>query len=427
MRVLMFGWEFPPHISGGLGTACQEITRALTRRKVQVTFVVPKAPPAPRQSPVHLVSAADVPAGDTGYATESFLQRLDIRPVASLLRPYLTVPEYRQMTECSTAAGIAPQSRHGGVFSSPSTYSPDLLAEVARYSNVAEILSAKEHFDVIHAHDWMTFLAGIRAKRVSGRPLVVHIHSLECDRSGAGGNPDIVHIEKLGMEAADHVIAVSHYTRQQILERYGIAPEKVTVIHNAVSRRRARAEYRVERNPDEKIVLFLGRITFQKGPDYFVEAASRVLARMPDARFVMAGVGDMLPRMIERVAELRLGHRFHFTGFLKGQDVERMYAMSDLYVMPSVSEPFGISPLEAMAYDVPVIVSRHAGVSEVIRHALKVDFWNVDEIADKILSVLQHPALSAELLRNSRQELRTICWNVAAGRILDVYRRITRP
>lgn len=423
----MFGWEFPPHISGGLGTACKEITGALTRRKAHVTFVVPQAPETRHISPVHLVSAAEVPAGDSGYATESFLQRLDIRPVASLLRPYLTVPEYRQLTGHAVPVPSPGRRTRRGLFSAPAAcYGPDLLTEVARYSNVAEVLAARETFNVIHAHDWMTFLAAIRAKRVSGKPLVVHVHSLEYDRCGDNPNPDILYIEELGMKTADHVIAVSHFTRQLIISRYGIAPEKVSVVHNAVSRRRANAAYHVQRNPDEKIVLFLGRITLQKGPEYFVEAASRVLSQIPNVRFVMAGIGDMLPRMIERVAELRLGHRFHFTGFLQGEEVERMYAMSDLYVMPSVSEPFGISPLEAMAYDVPVIVSRHAGVSEVIRHALKVDFWNVDEIAEKIIAVLQYPSLPEELLRNSRQELRTICWNVAAGRIMDVYRKIAR-
>jgi len=388
-----------------------------------VTFVVPQAPAqeAPRR-PVQVVSAGAVPLADAGYGTESFLQRLEIQPVASLLRPYLTAPEYRRILQ--SAESRPPAAGPPGILASPGPYGNDLMAEVARFSNAAEVLAARETFDIIHVHDWMTFLAGIRAKRVSGKPLVAHVHSLEYDRRGEGGNPDILHIEKLGLEAADRVIAVSQYTRQLILDRYGIPPDKVTVIHNAVSRRRVNAVYHVQRSPGEKIVLFLGRITFQKGPDYFVEAAARVLSRMPNVTFVMAGVGDMLPRLIERVAELRIGTRFHFTGFLQGHEVERMYAGSDLYVMPSVSEPFGISPLEAMLYDVPVIVSRHAGVSEVIRHALKVDFWNVDEIADKIVAVLQYPALSGELLRNSRRELRTIRWNVAAGRILDVYRRL---
>lgn len=423
MRVLMFGWEFPPHISGGLGTACQEITRALTRRGVKVVFVVPQAIKEHPRARVRVVSAAAVPAVKTGYATESFLERLEIRPIASLLRPYLTAAEYQRTLLRTTVGGKAPQPV-ASILATPTPYSEDLLAEVARFSNSAETLGARESFDVIHAHDWMTFLAGIRAKRVSGKPLVVHIHSLEYDRTGDHPNPDIVNIEKLGMDAADHVIAVSHYTRQIILDRYGIDPAKVSVIHNAVSSKRIGSVYHVTRRPDEKIVLFLGRVTLQKGPDYFVEAAARVLSKMPDVTFVMAGSGDMLPRLIERVGELRIGNRFHFTGFLQGQDVERMYAMSDVYVMPSVSEPFGISPLEAMLYDVPVIVSRHAGVGEVIRHSLKVDFWDIDDIADKIIAVLKYPALSRELLGNGKRELKAVRWNVAAGRMLDLYKRL---
>jgi glycosyltransferase involved in cell wall biosynthesis len=237
-------------------------------------------------------------------------------------------------------------------------------------------------------------------------------------------NPDIFAIEKLGMEAADRVIAVSHYTRNLILEQYGIDPEKVVVVHNAVSRRHVGKVYHLDHRRTGKVVLFLGRITFQKGPDYFVEAAAKVLEKMPGVTFVMAGAGDMLPRLIERVGQLRIGKHFHFTGFLRGQDVERMYALSDLYVMPSVSEPFGISPLEAMVYDVPVIVSRNAGVSEVLSHALKVDFWDVEDMAGKILAVLNYPALSRAMLRNGRKELKAIRWDVAAERIMSVYNRL---
>jgi glycosyltransferase involved in cell wall biosynthesis len=253
---------------------------------------------------------------------------------------------------------------------------------------------------------------------------VVHVHALEFDRSGEKVNPDIFAIEKLGMEAADRVIAVSHYTRNLILEQYGIDPDKVVVVHNAVSRRTIGKVYHVARRKTGKTVLFLGRITFQKGPDYFVEAAAKVLAVMPDVTFVMAGAGDMLPRLIERVGQLRIGKSFHFTGFLRGPEVERMYAMSDLYVMPSVSEPFGISPLEAMVYDVPVIVSRNAGVSEVLTHALKVDFWDVEDMANKILAVLRYPVLSREMLRNGRKELKAIRWEVTAERIMGVYNRL---
>jgi glycosyltransferase involved in cell wall biosynthesis len=298
------------------------------------------------------------------------------------------------------------------------------MAEVARYSEIGESLAVENDFDLIHAHDWMTFVAAIRAKQATGKPLVVHIHAIESDRSGGRINPTIFDIEKLGMEAADHVITVSHYTRNLILEQYGIHPDKVSVVHNAVARRQAGKIYHIPPSRTKKTVLFLGRITSQKGPDYFVEAAARVLEKRRDVVFVMAGSGDMLPRMIERVGELRLGCHFHFTGFLQGHDVERMYALSDLYVMPSVSEPFGLSPLEAMLYDVPVLLSKQAGVTEILPDAMTVDFWDIDEIASKILAVLSYPALSRELLRNGRKALKSIRWEVAAERIQLIYNKL---
>ncbi len=423
MRVLMFGWEFPPHISGGLGTACYEMTLALVHHGTEVIFVIPRAGGPARKSHVELVAAAPLAPAPDADSIEEFLNRLNIRAVDSILRPYLTDTDYQHVL-IETEAIIARRLGAHSILEPVGPYGRNLIAEVARYSEAAEAIARRETFDVIHVHDWMTFLAGIRAKRISGKPLVVHVHALEFDRSGEKVNPDIFAIEKLGMEAADHVIAVSHYTRNLILEQYGIDPEKVVVVHNAVSKRNIGKVYHVPRRKTGKTVLFLGRITFQKGPDYFVEAAAKVLEIMPDVTFVMAGAGDMLPRLIERVGQLRIGKSFHFTGFLKGPEVERMYAMSDLYVMPSVSEPFGISPLEAMVYDVPVIVSRNAGVSEVLSHALKVDFWDVEDMASKILAVLRYPVLSREMLRNGRKELKAIRWEVTAERIIGVYNRL---
>ncbi len=425
LRVLMFGWEFPPHISGGLGTACHQMTQALTRHGVRVTFVVPRAPELRRRSHVRLVSAAHVPPSPPVPDTDAPPPpRFKVHAVEALLRPYLTETTYRQVLNAAMAQAASHPASSESILTPPSPYGPNLIAEVARYSDASEYLGLHETFDIIHAHDWMTFPAAIRAMEISHKPLVVHIHALEFDRCGEHGNPDIIDIEKAGMLAADQVIAVSHYTRQLILDRYGINPDKVSVVHNAVARRRLNTVYHVERRHTGKIVLFLGRITSQKGPDYFVEAAARVLEKMPDTTFVMAGAGDMLPRLIERVGELRIGNRFHFTGFLQGHDVERMYALSDLYVLPSVSEPFGISPLEAMVYDVPVIVSRHAGVGEVLPHALKVDFWNADDIANKILSIFKYPALSREMLRHGKEDLKAIRWSIAAERLLAIYNRL---
>jgi glycosyltransferase involved in cell wall biosynthesis len=389
----------------------------------EIVFVIPRIGGQDHGAHVTLMATSQFEPAPVDQTAEEFLQKLDIRCVDSILRPYLTDGEYRQTIEAAERTA-AQRSIVRSILAPVGPYGHNLIAEVARYSEVAESIARQEQFDVIHAHDWMTFLAAVRAKRVSGKPLVVHVHALEYDRSGEQANNGVLQIEKLGMETADHVIAVSHYTRNVILERYEIPPDKVSVIHNAVSRRHTGRVFHVAHRHGEKVVLFLGRITFQKGPDYFVEAAARVLEQMPNVTFVMAGAGDMLPRLIERVGQLRIGRHFHFTGFLRGEEVERMYAMSDLYVMPSVSEPFGISPLEAMIYDVPVIVSRHAGVSEVLTHALKVDFWDVEDMASKILAVLKYPALSREMLRNGRKQLQAIRWDIAAERILAVYNRL---
>ena len=296
------------------------------------------------------------------------------------------------------------------------------MSEVYRYACAAAAIARRLEFDVIHVHDWMTYPAGMLVKRLTGKPLVAHIHALEHDRSGDNLNRAVAGIEKAGMEAADRVVAVSHYTKQEVMEQYGIPEEKISVVHNAVSRNDIHKSVVIpERCRHEKRVLFMGRVTYQKGPDYFVEAAKLVLDRLPHTRFIMAGSGDMLPNMVRRVAHLRIGDRFHFTGFLRNGEVDRMYAMSDLYVMPSVSEPFGIAPLEAMAYDVPVLISRQSGVAEVVRNAIKVDFWDVREMANKICALLAYPLLAAEEVRNCREELTNIRWENAATKLRVIY------
>ena len=304
-------------------------------------------------------------------------------------------------------------------------YGENLMAEIVRYSVVGAHLAATEHFDVIHSHDWMTAPAGIEAKRVSGKPLVVHAHALEFDRSGEHVNQRVYDIERAGFEAADRIIAVSHFTRDTIINRYGISPEKVSVVHNAVSKERRFGQMSIQKPFKEKLVLFLGRITFQKGPDYFVEAAAKVLEKNHKVRFAMAGSGDMFPRMVERMAQLRMADKFHFLGFVRGADVERIYAMSDLYVMPSVSEPFGITPLEAMVYNVPTIVSKQSGVAEILDAAIKVDFWDVDRLAEEILDVVENEDKARELVARGLEDLKRIKWDMAAERVLAVYREVT--
>jgi glycogen(starch) synthase len=425
----MFGWEFPPHMSGGLGTACFGLTKALVGLGHEVSFVIPKMLGESRSAHVRLISASGIPARRKSMETIQIFKGLDIRLINSTLKPYRGARSYDNGMKKKSSKQPGYESGRSEtdasqVFEISPHYGPNLIAEVIRYARVAGSISQDSSFDVIHAHDWMTVLAGLYAKEKSGKPLVFHVHSLEFDRCGEHIDENIYYVERFGMAAADHVVTVSHYTKKEIVRRYGILADKISVIYNAVSRAEAAALYRVEKNPERKIVLFLGRITLQKGPEYFVDAAAKVLEKISDVTFVMAGSGDMMPRMIERVAELGIGKNFHFTGFLQGTEVEQMFTMSDLYIMPSVSEPFGISPLEAIIYDVPVIISRQSGVAEILHHALKVDFWDVNEIANKIIAVLQYPILVEEIVEKSREEIHSVRWETAAEKIVEVYHRV---
>ncbi|MBN2715201.1 MAG: glycosyltransferase [Deltaproteobacteria bacterium] len=437
MKVLMYGWEFPPHISGGLGVACHGLTKALSSHQHQISFVLPKLKPMNGESShVQLIDVGRFPVYTSNLSPKEFVVRqierisknIDIHAISSPLSPYLTEEQYQEellrlaRLESSEVPNAFRETSHN--ISLTGEYGPNLMSEVVRYASVAGSIAMRVEHDVIHVHDWLTMLAGVEAKRISGKPLVIHAHALEFDRSGDNINQAVYDIERFGFHQADAIIAVSHMTRNVIIQRYGVSPEKVHVVHNAVAKDAYPGKNGYQKASKEKVVLFLGRITFQKGPDYFVEAAAKVLARNSNVRFVMAGSGDMAPKMIERIAELRLGRKFHFTGFLKGAEVEQMYKESDLYVMPSVSEPFGISPLEAMRYDVPVIISKTSGVAEVLDSALKVDFWDTDELADKILAVLDHEPLRRELIDRGSQELKKIQWENAAEHIGQIYQAI---
>ncbi len=429
MRVLMFGWEFPPHIAGGLGTACYGMTRSLARNDVEVIFVMPKASGDEDQRFVKVVNASDVEAlykGDVAAGADDIISKMSFIHIDSNMVPYLSPEDYETYREEYLRTGRRSWEVPGDVWTQRYTFSgkygANLMEEVARYAIVAAQVAKdlEGQFDVIHAHDWLTYFAGIAAKRVSGKPLVVHMHATEFDRSGENINTQTYAIERAGMHAADMVIAVSNLTRNIVINRYGVEPEKVVTVHNAV--RFAEKEMELpERGVDDKIVTFLGRITFQKGPDYFVEAAAKVLKRVPNVRFVMAGSGDMMNHVIRRVAALGIADRFHFTGFLRGDDVQKMFQLSDVYVMPSVSEPFGISPLEAMRSNVPVIISKQSGVAEVLDYAVKVDYWDVDAMADAIYGLITYPALAKMFSSRGLKEVTGLKWNNAAAKIKRVY------
>ena len=303
-------------------------------------------------------------------------------------------------------------------------YSGDLLTQVDRFAQFCVAATRRLKFDVIHAHDWMTYPAGLAIASVTGKPLVVHVHSTEFDRSGAHVNQRVYDIERRGMHGSMRVVAVSQLTKNVIMRRYSVPDTKVAVVYNGVDLEPTQGEHAAGIQSKDKIVLYFGRITYQKGPEYFIYAAHRVLEMMPDVKFVVAGSGDQAKRMIELAAGLGIGHKVLFTGFLRGRDIQRVFSMADLYVMPSVSEPFGIAPLEAMGHDVPVLISKSSGVSEVLVHALKVDFWDIDDMADKIIAVLRYPPLSQTLREHGAFEVRKITWDGAATRCQQIYRSV---
>ena len=425
----MFGWEFPPHIAGGLGTACYGMTRGLARNGVEVVFVMPRAYGDEDQRFVRVVNASDVETigtRDHEFSEES-LEKVSFIHIDSNMLPYISPEEYAAYHDEFVRSGRTHEWtdvwKQRYTFSGK--YGANLMEEVARYAMVAAQVAKdlEGQFDVIHAHDWLTYFAGIAAKRVSGKPLVVHMHATEFDRGGENINRRVYAIEKAGMQAADRVIAVSELTRRIVIGKYGIPAEKVVTVHNAV--RFGESEDAVpERAVKDKVVTFLGRITYQKGPDYFVEAAAKVLQRVPDVRFVMAGSGDLMNHVVRRVAQLGIADRFHFTGFLKGGEVRRMFRLSDVYVMPSVSEPFGISPLEAMRSGVPVIISRQSGVAEVLDYAIKVNYWDVDALADAIYGLLTYPALGRMFASKGLEEVTGLKWTNAAAKIKTVYETV---
>ena len=392
-KVLMFGWEFPPFNSGGLGTACFGLARALSREKTQIVFVLPRM--------------LDI---EVSFAKIVFADKALPAGGDALLSGYINPGEYSSLQEESRGF-----------------YGTTLLDEVAHYASKAGIIALAEDPDVIHAHDWLSFPAGLEARRATGRPLVLHVHATEFDRTGGQGvNQDVYDIEKQSMNEADAVITVSSFTKDKIIQNYGINPDKITVVHNGIDE----SDYQslpprleeIKREGKQKLVLFAGRITIQKGPEYFVRAAKKVLDYYPNVLFIVAGSGDMQQQMMEEAASLGVGDRMIFTGFLRDDDLDSLYQAADLYVMPSVSEPFGIAPLEAIVNGTPVIISKQSGVSEVLSNALKVDFWDVDELANKILGVLQNESLEATLREESQKEVKSLSWKAAARKVLGVYK-----
>ncbi|MFP6897290.1 MAG: glycosyltransferase family 4 protein [Roseibacillus sp.] len=424
-RVLMLGWEFPPVINGGLGVACHGLAKALASQ-VELQVLVPKADPEAHYEGFELrglnqLSLDDLVAVEKSYQYESFAQ---VEYIPLSLDPYsneesvleglvIGSKEWIEFSRTSTA--------QLGMFRNGSLYGDDVGLKVIEFSKIAAKVALQREFDLIHAHDWMTYLAGVEVKRATGKPLVVHLHASQFDRAGADARGWIYDLEKYGMEEADLVIPVSHYTGSVVESHYGIERAKVRPIHNGAE---PVNEFRSRRRFPEKLVLFLGRLTAQKGPEFFLEIASKVIERHPVVRFVMAGTGDKLRQLIETGAFKGLGSKFHFTGFLNKEKVNELLSMTDVYCMPSVSEPFGLSALEAAQFGIPAVLSKQSGVSEVLQGALKADYWDTNLMAKHIVSLLSDRELRDKVVAQASADIEAATWDAAAGKVVNVYREL---
>ena len=415
MKALMFGWEFPPHILGGLGTASFGLTRGMAMQPdMDITFCIPKPWGDEDQSFLKIVGVNHVPVVwkdvDSTYVEKQ------------MAKAGMNAEQYYRYRDHIYADFSYRHVDDLGCMEFSGRYPDNLLEEINNYSIVAGVIARAEQYDIIHAHDWLTYPAGIHAKNVSGKPLVIHVHATDYDRSRGNVNPDVYAIEKNGMDNADHIITVSNLTRQTVIEKYHQDPAKVTTVHNAVEPLSPEIlAIQDKKGVKDKVITFLGRITMQKGPEYFVEAAAKVLAKAPHARFVMAGSGDMMHQMIRLAASRHISDRFHFTGFMKGKQVYEVLKASDVYVMPSVSEPFGISPLEAMQCGVPSIISKQSGCAEILDYAVKVDYWDIEALADAMYSIITYPAMHEFLKVEGKKEVDNIKWEYAGQKVRRIY------
>ena len=422
MKVLMFGWEFPPHILGGLGTASYGITKGLAAQPdMHITFCLPKPWGDEDKSFMNIIGLSETPVVwrdvNYDYVKERIGSKMDPQLYFDLRDHIYADFNYRLTDDL-------------GCIEFSGRYPENLQDEINNYSIVAGVIARQQQFDIIHAHDWLTYPAGIHAKNVSGKPLVIHVHATDFDRSRGHVNPTVYGIEKDGMDHADCIMCVSELTRQTVINHYHQDPAKCITMHNAVyplsqdildmvaERRKART------NRKEKVVTFLGRITMQKGPEYFVEAAALVLQRTRNIRFCMAGSGDMMNDMINMAAARGIADRFHFPGFMRGKQVYEAFADSDVYVMPSVSEPFGISPLEAMQCEVPSIISKQSGCAEILDKCIKTDYWDINAMADAMYSLCTNESLHQYLKVEGKNEVDQITWEKVGERIYNVYSRL---
>ena len=459
LNVLMLGWEYPPHIAGGLGTACKGLTSALAQQGVAIHFVVPQMFGGEDAHHMKLTDSR----GSSNCETVSIEQREQsghsqrITRISAFLQPYWNHEAFQDAVSSITSAqrsriptslqddAVVKAVADGSVYGIPlesvlpvdvavqahesqslseNRYSNNIFSEVERFTTDVVERFQNESFDIIHAHDWMTFPAAVALAEATGKPLIAHVHSLEQDRSGMFYDASIDAIEEFGLRSATRVVAVSHYTKRMIETRHSVAPGKIAVVHNGIYPPQVIQEYKSRKTWPKHVVLFLGRITYQKGPEYFVEAAAKAFPHIEDTLFVMAGAGDMLEAVQERVKQLEMEDMFLFPGFVQGEELEELLSVADLYIMPSVSEPFGLSALEAVSFDIPVILSKQSGVAEVISHALKTDFWDTDRMSELMVHALTYPELRFEMASAAKQELSQLHWEVSAIKTTEVYQGV---
>lgn len=438
-KVLMLGWEFPPVFNGGLGVATFGLVKALSKT-TQIRLIVPNADMSADSQSLSVaglnhITAEQLELERTRYPLSRLVDQLEKVPLTispyhhvnvDLIRKKELLEEQVMVTSTMAAtrdeAGdqrtkAAAQIRQ--FFSSKEIYGPHILQKTHLFAELADQLATPDNtFDVIHAHDWVTYPAGVRIKQRTGKPLVLHVHSLETDRSGDAARNEIYWLEKSALEKADRIIAVSNFTKERIIKHYGIDASRIHVVYNGI------APKEITRKPHklkDKIVVFLGRITHQKGPSFLLETAEKVVAAYPSVKFVVAGTGDQFMHLLETTAYKKLGSKFLFTGFLTHDKVDQLLAMADVYFMPSVSEPFGLSALEAAQHLVPGVLSKQSGAGEVISDALKADFWDTDKHANYIYALLKYDVLHKTLAQKANEQLSSLTWETAAKKVNALY------
>ncbi|MBO9699103.1 MAG: glycosyltransferase family 4 protein [Sporocytophaga sp.] len=419
-RVLMLGWEFPPIINGGLGVACLGLCKALSQH-VELSMIIPKSDPNYMVNNVELIGLNNVEVENLKKIRTSkyYKEFAHVTTVEANIFPYETAE-----SDFDIIRGKSIDFKldtNVNIFKVGDLYGDDVINKVIEYAKFCARLAMTKDFDIIHCHDWMTFLAGIEIKALSGKPLVLHVHSLDYDRGGPDSRGWVYDIERWGMHYADAIIPVSRYTGSIAKNHYDVDERKIYPVHNGADPVHV---FHDTKDFPEKLVLFLGRVTGQKGPEYFLDIASKVIEHAPNSRFVMAGTGDKLRGLIESGAYRQIGNKFHFTGFLNKEKVHKLLSIADVYVMPSVSEPFGLSALEAAQFGIPCVISKQSGVSEVLYGALKADFWDVDKMAGHIISLLQNDSLRESVVKDAFRDLENLTWDKAADKVADVYKRV---